>query len=171
MDERDWNDAPFGVDETIDLGKVKLTRKTMEHVLLVSGNIDNALETLAPRAKVAGLGDKITADDYVIRLGRETILLHTMKPVMANSGWSEDGYAISHADGKYAMIEISGAGAETLLAQGTSIRFLSHSPSAMVQFAGQNCILVRKSDSWLLFVEQPMLTYLCGFLSGANLEI
>ena len=171
MDERDWNDKPLNHGESIYLQDVKLTRRSMGHVLLISGEFSAGLAAFAPTANVAGLGEDIGSGDYAIRIGRDSILLNTTNATRVIAGWHEGGYAVSHATGKYALIEISGQGSEMLLAQGASIRFKSPSPSAAIQFAGQNCLLVRDSENWLLFVERPMLTFICGFLASSNSTI
>lgn len=166
MDERDWNDRSLQLGESIALEQVKITRIGTGQLLLISGKFEAALAALAPTAKIVGLGEEIGIYDHALRIGRDTILLNTENTIDAEDGWHEDGYAVSHADGKYALLEIFGEGAELLLAQCASIRFKDPSPSAAIQFAGQSCLLVRQSENWLLFVERPMLAFVCGFLTS-----
>lgn len=167
MDERIWKDVPLNHGETLSLDGVTITRKRLGHTVLISGNISAALARIAPDAAAVGLGEDVGTGDQAIRLGRDSILLNTKNLIDADSGWHSDGYAISQADGKYALLEIAGEHSEDLLAQGASIAFKHPSPSALIEFAGLACILVKQGTSWLLYVERPMLTYITGFLAGA----
>nr|MDJ0614326.1 hypothetical protein [Rhizobiaceae bacterium] len=145
-----------------------VTRKRIEHSILISGDVNSALAKIDPRIEAVGLGGEVGSGDHAIRIGRDTALLNSSKPINIAVGWYETGFAISQADGKYAVLEISGEGAEDMLSQGASIVFKHSSPSAMIQFAGLPCLLVRQNEAWLLFVERPMLTYMTTFLSGTS---
>lgn len=168
MDERVWTDTPIALGETIMLDQLSITRKRVNHAIIISGNLDLAMKRLAPSVKIQGLGQDVGAGDFGVRMSHDSAILMPNSPLDVKAGWYEEGFAITHAYGKYAMIELKGSNAEGFLAQGTSVNFKEESPSAALKFLGETCILVKQDASWLLFMETPMLSYFTNFARGAK---
>ncbi|MEL7429571.1 MAG: hypothetical protein AAFN43_06190 [Pseudomonadota bacterium] len=160
--EREWTDRPLGEGETLDLGHAQITRMDAGCLTLISGEFEKAIG----KARVVGLGGECGRGNHAIRIAHDSVLLVTASPPKLKPGWHDKGYAVSPASGKHALFEISGEGAETIMAQGATV--LDGSPSAMTRFAGLNALITRKGRVWRVIVETPMATYLTGWLRGAG---
>ena len=168
MDERVWTDQPLTADESITIGEVNITLRRPGHLTLLSGSVQQGLTSLRPDVKIVGLCGLIGEGDHAIRIARDRVLLETRELPEAGPGWYEEGYAISRADGIYAIFEFEGDGCSDILAQGTLVDLQSESASAAIEFAGLVCLLVRTESSYLLYTDVSNQIYLASFLRGCQ---
>jgi hypothetical protein len=164
MREREWS-APrlrsgrlierpgFAVDVVVGLGQT-----------LLSGALEQALASLAPGARILGLGALATAAPYVLRISRDQALLVTETPLTAADGW-HGGYALTRMDAAYAVLDLSGGEAAGAIAEATASDLAASSPSSAVMFAGLRSLLVTRESGFRLHVEAAWREAVLEFLS------
>jgi hypothetical protein len=133
---------------------------------LVSGDVEAALRALAPGAPLLGLHAFAPTTAHALRIARDRALIVTRAPIGAADGW-RDGWCATSLDDAYAVLDIEGAGAGSVLMQGTTVDLAACSPSAALMFAGQRCLLARLAGGFRLHVERPRLEAMLTWLDGA----
>ena len=133
---------------------------------LVSGDIEAAIEAIAPGAPVLGLYALTPRAGHALRIARDRALLVTPAPLAAEDGW-RDGFCATTVDDGWAAIDVEGPDARLVLMQGTSADVEAPCPSAAVLFAGFRALLGRTDAGFRLHVERPWLEALLTWLDGA----
>ncbi len=135
-------------------------------IVMLTGDMGSALARHAAGTNGLGfLGVAERSDDYVIRIARDRALMVAAQPIEIAYGWHAAGYSVTPADSAYGIIEISGAGLDEVIAEGTATDPLSRSPSAATLFAGIACLVVRTApDLARLHMEIGHMPYLWRWL-------
>lgn len=135
------------------------------HRLLVSGNLQAAITSLAPKAPSIGLWQIAEEETQALRIGRDRMLITSVEPLAAVFGWNAQGYAVSLADDAYRTIEIHGPKLRDLVAEMTFVDLEGGSPSAATLVCGQQALLHRTSaDCARLHIEAPLATFIWHWL-------
>jgi hypothetical protein len=159
--------APLGenradvVGENATLSLCKLPRQT-----LLSGPIEPCL-ALAKQQVAIGWPEVVPSKTYALRLRRDRILA-VNGPALAD-GWNEEiGVAISDMSGGYAVLQLSGTGALSILATGTELTPNLTSRSAMRRFYRQEVVLYRWQNptTYRLHIERVYLEHMWDLLAG-----
>lgn len=167
MDDRIWTDRPLDPGASIDAAGARITRMQTGAQYLISGDLDAAVDALAPGAARLGFAQVADTDDIAIRIARDRALLVTATPVARNGGWQAEGFALSPAGGLYAALALQGEGAEGLVAQMLSAPTPHGSPSAMVHVLGLRVLVTGRTDGLTLWVERGHLAFVTEFLRQA----
>jgi len=132
---------------------------------LVSGDIEAAVQALAPGAPILGLYALAPEGAHALSIARDRALLVTPSPLGATDGW-RDGWCATSVDDGWAAVEVSGADAPQALMQATSADLGAGSPSAAVVVFGLRGLLARMHAGFRLHVEGPWLETLLTWLDG-----
>lgn len=135
-------------------------------IVMFAGDLGAALVTHAGGdAGLGFLGIAERADNYVIRIARDRALMVSARPIDIAVGWHEEGYALTHADSAYGIIEAAGSALDEIIAEGTAADPLSRSPSAATLFAGIPCLVIRTApDVARLHMEAGHMAYVWRWL-------
>lgn len=161
MPERDWTDRPLSEGASLEVAGLTITRAAAKPACLISGNLNAALAAVAPDAAMVGLFAERRGKDAV-RIARDRALCVGFEGV---AGWHTN-FAVSPATGLYARFDLSGPALHDALAEGTSADLAQSSASAATLFAGQTCLLTRRSHTAELWVEAAMATYMTSWFAG-----
>jgi sarcosine oxidase gamma subunit len=135
------------------------------HRILVSGDLETAVATLAPDAPSIGLWQIAEGEVHALRIGRDRMLITSTVPLAVEPGWNTGGFAVSPADDAYATLEIKGPKLGELLAEMTFVDLDGGSRSAATLVCGQQALLHRTStDCARIHIEAPLATYLWHWL-------
>ena len=134
--------------------------------ILLGGDIDLALGTLAPGAPRVGLWAIVEAGQtYAVTIARDKALLVMPAPATCAPGWRAQGWSATIADATHQILEFSGEGALQVLRAAASADLDAPSPSAAVQIADFPCLLYRRSPTLgVLHVEHALATGLWTWL-------
>ena len=166
MREMGWAPARRGEGTLIDRPRLKARALTGRGHALISGDLEAAIEALAPGAPMLGLHAPAQAGAHALRFARDRALLVTPTPLGAADGW-RDGWCMTSVDDGWAAIDVEGPDAPSALAQGASADLAANSASAVVLFAGFRCLLLRTEAGFRLHVETLWLEALLAWLDGA----
>ena len=127
-----------------------------------------ALALLSTNANRVGLCGDTGDGDVAIQIARDRVLLLTEDPIQSNYGWHEQGFALSDATGQHVIFSLKGKQALDILAQGTAAILDDTSPSATIEFFGQNALLVKKDSAYHLYIDTAMQTTITAFLKNCS---
>ena len=185
--EMSWDNKADKSDKTgnallpgvvIDEPSLRVTLRAAAGATLISGDLQAAINTLAPDAVILGLGAKLDSQTFALRLARDRALLVTAAPLLESGnerhGWQSDAVAnavanafvSSAADDAWTFLEVSGSLAAMAMSEGCAADLNSGSPSAAVLFATHTCLLVRHGDGFLLAVESSSRMALLNWLKA-----
>ena len=167
MDEMQWKDVAPESGATLLIGSATITCLKDAGISLVSGNIDAFRNMMKYEPSSIGLCERVDAEPYLVRIGRDQALWVTPQPMRAEPGWNDGGFAISPNDDAWVRVSISGEGAEEIVRQAVSSEISTSSPSASVFFAEQKCCLIMYQGDYLVFVPSPLQTYVWSWLQAA----
>jgi hypothetical protein len=165
MRETVWPAARGGAELLIDRHRLTARRLGGLGQTLISGDLDAAVDGLAPGAPMLGLYALAPESAHALRIGRSSALLVTPAPVAVMDGW-RDGWCATSVDDAWAAVEVSGADAPQALMQTTSADFAAGSPSAAVLVFGLRGLLARTSSGFRVHVDAPWLETLLTWLDG-----
>lgn len=165
----------------IDWGNAQLDRKDvhlsvvagLRQILLVSGDTG---AFLSRRGLRGGLGprDEATGATYALSLAPDRVLFASETSAPVDLGWTETGFAVADMTDGIIAIDVLGAGALSLMQQGTSYDLAERDryvgESANLVFAGLRVAVVRRADGYRLHVERPFATTLWTWLEQASAQ-
>jgi hypothetical protein len=132
---------------------------------LVSGDVEAALDELAPGGAEVGLWEITDTDRVLVRIARDRALLVTPRPVDLAPGWRQAGYAVTPCDDAYAVLALKGSGTADLLATAAAADIEAGSRSASLLVAGVPALLYRVApDVARIHVEAPLAAYVWTWL-------
>lgn len=135
------------------------------HRLLVSGDLETALRTLAPDTFSIGLWQIADGDIHASRIGRDRMLITSAMPLGAPFGWNPGGFAVSLADDAYLTLDVAGPKLRDLVAEMTFTKPDDNSPSAATLVCGQQALLHRTDETTArIHVETSLAPYLWHWL-------
>jgi hypothetical protein len=165
MREMRWPPARSGAELLIDKRGLEARPAHGLDQTLISGDLEAAVGALAPGASMLGLYALAPEGAYALRIGRLSALLVTPSPLVVVDGWREGWCATAVNDG-WAAIDVAGADAPLVLAEGTSADLAANSPSAAVVFFGLRGLLARTPKGFRIHVETQWLETLLTWLDG-----
>lgn len=134
---------------------------------LVSGDLAGARGKLPRPFAETGLWAVATGPDVIVRAARDRALLVSPDKIPLTPGWHGEGWAVSPADGGFAVFELSGIGVEELVREAVSADLGAASPSAASFFAGVACLLYRTApEIALLHVETALGPFVWRWLEA-----
>lgn len=165
-----WSPPPDRSHPVIDRHDLEITwvrglRQTLLSGDLKAARADHAAET--PEVGLCGIANEGRA---LVRLARDRALLvsELADEPEIEPGWHAAGYAATPMDDAWAVLDLAGPKAASIVAQGAAVDLgrANASPSAALLFAGCWCILYRRaSDRARLHVEQPFAAYMASWLN------
>jgi len=163
MDERVWmNESPVA-GQGVEFPGLRMTRAEAEGALMISGDLEAALATLAPGAPMLGCGAPAPQGPHAIRVARDRAILVTPAPLSVRPGW-HGSYALSLADDLFVAIILSGSRAEEVASACTATPLDGSSPSATTLFAGVGALVTRAGETLVIRVQTPDAAYLWSCL-------
>jgi len=134
--------------------------------VLISGDLQGALNALAPQAPLLGLFGLAPDGPYALRVARDSALLVTPAPIFVDPAQRGEFFATAVDDG-FAVLTLRGTDVADVLSQGASVDFAVSSPSACVMFAGFRTLIVRRPDGVRLHLEASYREAMLEWLEGA----
>jgi hypothetical protein len=165
MREMRWPPARSGAGLLIDKRGLEARAAYELGQTLISGGLEAAVGALAPGAPMLGLYALAPEGAYALRIGRQSALLVTPSPLIVADGWRE-GWCGTSVDDGWTAIDVTGADAPLVLAEGTSADLAANSPSAAVVFFGLRSLLARTPAGFRIHVETQWLETLLAWLDG-----
>lgn len=163
-----WSPLPDWAGARIERGGWTVVPVAGLGQTLISGDVEAALDALAPGGAQVGLWGLCDTDRVMVRIARDRALLVTPRPLGIGLGWHEAGYAATPCDDAYAVFALTGEGAANILATATAADFEAGSRSASLLFAGVPALVYRTApDAVRLHVEGPLAAYVWAWLEGA----
>ncbi|MBU3738643.1 MAG: hypothetical protein FGM55_06780, partial [Rhodoferax sp.] len=161
-----WRPSPDWSEAAIERAGWAVRAGPRPWQVLLGGDVDLAIATLAPGAPRIGLWAIVDAGSpYAVTIGRDKALLVTPVAGVCVSGWRPQGWSATVADSSYQILEFSGAGALDLLRAAVSTHLDRPSRSAAVQVAGFPVLLYRRSSTQaVVHVEHALATGLWTWL-------
>jgi sarcosine oxidase gamma subunit len=158
----DWNSAVFNGND------IKVRTITSLSQYLISGALDAFATAHGLNGTGSGALSLVSGDPYALRLARDRMLFAGEKTGLLQSGWDEQGFAITEISASLHVFEIEGEGIDELLAEALLIDPRNAGPSANVQFAGQMAVLYRydSANRLRLHVERGLATYIWNWLEA-----
>ena len=142
MRETNWASARRAEGPLVARPGFSATARTGLGQTLISGDLDAALQALAPGAPLLGLHAQAPEGGHALRIARDRALLVTPAPLGAADGW-RDGFCATAVDDAWIPLDVEGPEAPLVLMQGTAADLAAVSPSAALLFAGQRGLLAR----------------------------
>jgi hypothetical protein len=165
MREMRWPPARNGAGPLVDKRGLEARAAYGLGQTLISGDLEAAVGALAQGAPILGLYALAPEGAYALRIGRLSALLVTPSPLIVVDGWRE-GWSATAVDDGWAAIDVAGADAPLVLAEGTSADLAANSPSAAVVFFGLRSLLARTSAGFRIHLETPWLETLLAWFDG-----
>ena len=163
MDERNWTNMSPELGQRADFPGLTVTCAAPGGALMISGDLEAALATLAPGAPMLGCGAPAPQGPHAIRVARDRAILVTPAPLSVRPGW-HGSYALSLADDLFVAIILSGPRAEEVASACTATPLDGSSPSATTLFAGVGALVTRAGETLVIRVQTPDAAYLWSCL-------
>lgn len=166
-----WSPVPDWSTATLDGAGVRVVAVAdAEPIRLVSGDVPAFLSRIVT-LPFAGLHEARVLLRYGLRLAPDRVLVVASGMDELPSGWHDAGFAVTDVSAGYVFIDVTGAGAPSVMAQGSGLDFSAPpgtaEASAALLFAGLPVAIARRADGWRLHIERPLATALWTWLKVA----
>ena len=151
MTEREWITRTPVPGETIEAEGLTIRCEPPSGATLISGDLEAAIDALAPGAPMLGLLAPLTPLPHALRIARDRALICTAGP-LAVEGWHAR-FAASAADDLFLVFTVTGHRAADI--ESACMSAEAGSPSAATLFAGHLALVARVSDGISVRVQHP----------------
>ncbi len=167
-----WSPVPDWPHASLASDGLRVTADgTTKTIWLVSGDF-GSFERIHGDVPIRGPRDSCPDSRYRLRLAKDRLLQVSPEIEAAEFGWSPDGHAITDVSDGMVLLDVTGPGADRLMARGCGYDFAAPVAraveSAMMIFAGTRLAVSRRGQGWRLHVDRPLAAALWRWLAAAT---
>ena len=138
-----WPSMPDWPTAAVDSDTLRIRAIGGLEQRLVSGDLEAWAQASGISGGGVGAGGIAHGNRYMVRIARDRALAVSETPLEIAPGWHGEGFAVTVLNAGLHVFEISGRGAEELLARATTLDTSDASPSAALSFAGVQALAYR----------------------------